>query len=64
MTTIESEKPGSTWKDGPYAGTVGMPNYRNNWIRLGYIDEEINRRDDRFVDAVAAWGNVANISLT
>jgi probable F420-dependent oxidoreductase len=39
---------------GMYAG---LPNYRNNWIRLGFSDEEIERRDHRFVDAVVAWGD-------
>jgi probable F420-dependent oxidoreductase len=33
------------------------PNYRNNWIRLGFTDDEIERRDPRFVDAVVAWGD-------
>jgi len=35
----------------------GLPNYSNNWNRLGFTDEEIARRDDRFVDAVVAWGD-------
>jgi probable F420-dependent oxidoreductase len=33
-----------------------LPNYRNNWLRLGYTEEEIESRDPRFVDAVVAWG--------
>ena len=33
-----------------------LPNYRNNWLRLGYTDEEIDGNDPRFVDAVVAWG--------
>lgn len=37
---------------------ASLPNYRNNWIRLGYSDDEIERRDPRFVDAVVAWGDV------
>ena len=36
---------------------AGLPNYRNNWIRLGYSDDEIEQRADRFIDAVVAWGN-------
>lgn len=36
---------------------ANLPNYRNNWIRLGYSDDEIERRDPRFVDAVVAWGD-------
>jgi probable F420-dependent oxidoreductase len=35
-----------------------LPNYRNNWLRLGYTEEEIESRDPRFVDAVVAWGSV------
>ena len=40
---------------------AGLPNYRNNWIRLGFTDEEIERRDNRFVDAVVAWGDESAI---
>lgn len=36
---------------------ANLPNYRNNWIRLGFTDDEIERRDPRFVDAVVAWGD-------
>lgn len=39
---------------GMYAG---LPNYRNNWLRLGFDEDEIERRDPRFVDAVVAWGD-------
>jgi probable F420-dependent oxidoreductase len=34
-----------------------LPNYRNNWKRLGYTEDEIERRDSRFIDAVVAWGD-------
>jgi len=36
---------------------AGLPNYRNNWIRLGFTDDEISQNADRFVDAVVAWGD-------
>ncbi|MCU0261927.1 MAG: TIGR03620 family F420-dependent LLM class oxidoreductase [Ilumatobacteraceae bacterium] len=36
---------------------AALPNYRNNWLRLGFTDDEIERRDPRFVDAVVAWGD-------
>jgi probable F420-dependent oxidoreductase len=39
---------------GVYAN---LPNYRNNWLRLGYSDDEIEQRADRFIDAVVAWGD-------
>jgi probable F420-dependent oxidoreductase len=35
---------------------AGLPNYRRNWVRLGFSDEEIDAKADRFVDAVVAWG--------
>ncbi len=38
---------------GQYAG---LPNYRNNWLRLGFTEDEIDQRADRFVDSVVAWG--------
>jgi probable F420-dependent oxidoreductase len=34
-----------------------LPNYRNNWKRLGFTDAEIDDRADRFIDAVVAWGD-------
>ncbi len=34
-----------------------LPNYRNNWLRLGFTEEEIQHRDDRFIDAVVIWGD-------
>jgi probable F420-dependent oxidoreductase len=38
----------------PYAT---LPNYRNNWRRLGFTEAQIENRDDAFVDAVVAWGD-------
>jgi probable F420-dependent oxidoreductase len=34
-----------------------FPNYRNNWLRLGFTAEEIDTRADRFVDALVGWGD-------
>ncbi|MEL6893064.1 MAG: TIGR03620 family F420-dependent LLM class oxidoreductase [Actinomycetota bacterium] len=34
-----------------------LPNYRNNWKRLGFSDDEIDQRDDRLLDALVAWGD-------
>jgi probable F420-dependent oxidoreductase len=36
---------------------AGLPNYRNNWKRLGFDEDEIERLDDRLVDALVAWGD-------
>lgn len=35
-----------------------LPNYRNNWKRLGFTDDDIDQRSPRFVDAVVAWGDL------
>ncbi|MGI9577981.1 MAG: LLM class F420-dependent oxidoreductase, partial [Microthrixaceae bacterium] len=39
---------------------LGLPNYANNLMRLGFTEEEINTDggSDRVVDAVVAWGGV------
>jgi probable F420-dependent oxidoreductase len=37
---------------------TGLPNYVNNWRRLGFSDDEIMNMSDRFVDAVVAWGDL------
>ena len=34
-----------------------LPNYRNNWIRLGFSEDEIEQRANRFVDHVIVWGD-------
>lgn len=36
-----------------------LPNYYNNWKRLGYSDEEIRGDADRFIDGIVACGDAA-----
>lgn len=38
-----------------------LPNYRNNWLRLGFTDDEIDSGAPRFIDAVVAWGTADQI---
>jgi len=38
-----------------------LPNYRNNWMRLGIAEEDINNLSDSFIDATFAWGDVDTI---
>ncbi|WP_231958069.1 TIGR03620 family F420-dependent LLM class oxidoreductase [Novosphingobium resinovorum] len=35
-----------------------LPNYRNNWVRLGFSEGEIEALDDRLLDALFAIGGV------
>jgi len=37
---------------------LGLPNYANNLLRLGYTQEELDEGSDRVVDAIVAWGDV------
>jgi len=39
-----------------------LPNYKNNWKRLGFTDEEIDNLDDRLIDGLFAWGTPAKIA--
>lgn len=39
-----------------------LPNYRNNWLRLGFTEDEIDSCSDRFLDAMVAWGNEAAVA--
>jgi probable F420-dependent oxidoreductase len=40
-----------------------LPNYTNNWKRLGFTDEEIvNGGSDRLIDALIAWGDESAIA--
>lgn len=34
-----------------------LPNYRNNWKRLGYTEEQIESDEPSFVDDLIAWGD-------
>lgn len=38
-----------------------LPNYRNNWLRLGFTEDDCAGPSDRLVDAVVAWGDEARI---
>lgn len=41
---------------------TGLPNYRNNWLRMGLSEEDFeNGGSDKFIDATFAWGNVEQI---
>lgn len=45
---------------GPY---MGLRNYRNNWKRLGFTDQDINiPGSDAFIDSVVAHGEVPQIA--
>jgi probable F420-dependent oxidoreductase len=39
-----------------------LPNYRNNWLRLGFSEAELsNGGSDRFIDAMVLWGDAATV---
>jgi probable F420-dependent oxidoreductase len=40
---------------------LGLPNYANNLMRLGYSEEEITGASDRVVDAIVAWGSLDDV---
>jgi probable F420-dependent oxidoreductase len=35
----------------------GLPNYRNNWLRMGLTEDDINDLSNKFIDATFAWGS-------
>lgn len=42
---------------------LGLSNYRNNWKRLGFTDEDLDGKgSDRFIDAMVAWGTETQIN--
>lgn len=43
-------------------GYAGLPNYVNNWKRLGFTDDDVTSLSDRLVDALVAWGDVDAIA--
>ncbi|MCP3991136.1 MAG: LLM class F420-dependent oxidoreductase [Actinomycetia bacterium] len=40
---------------------LGLPNYANNLIRLGFSEEELAEASDRVVDAIVAWGSIDDV---
>ena len=41
---------------------MSMPNYRNNWLRLGFSEDDLaGRGSGRFLDAIVAWGSAETI---
>ena len=38
-----------------------LPNYRNNWLRMGLTDEDIDTLSDKFIDTTFAWGDADTI---
>jgi probable F420-dependent oxidoreductase len=46
----------------PVAGIYqGLPNYRNNWLRMGLTEDDIDTLSDKFIDTTFAWGSAADI---
>jgi probable F420-dependent oxidoreductase len=47
----------------PYVKGYGaLANYANNWLRLGFTEEDIANTSDRLVDALFAWGGADRIA--
>ncbi|HWL91160.1 MAG TPA: TIGR03620 family F420-dependent LLM class oxidoreductase [Actinomycetota bacterium] len=44
------------------ADYLALPNYANNWRRLGYSDDLGEGGSDRLIDAAFAWGTVSSIA--
>jgi probable F420-dependent oxidoreductase len=44
------------------ASYLGLPNYTNNWLRLGFTEDDLaSGGSDRLVDALVAWGDAATV---
>ncbi|MCP3856974.1 MAG: LLM class F420-dependent oxidoreductase [Actinomycetia bacterium] len=41
---------------------LGLPNYANNLIRMGYTEDEVTNASDRVVDAIVVWGDIDTIA--
>lgn len=41
---------------------LGLPNYRNNWLRLGFSQEDLAGPSDRFLDEMVYWGDADTIA--
>ena len=68
LLLVEQKVVGTTDAGEAHAAAIGavnmyrtLPNYRNNWLRLGFTDEEIDANAPRFLDGVVAWGTTGQI---
>lgn len=41
---------------------TSLPNYCNNWRRLGYSEEDIATVSDKLIDGIFAWGSAGQIA--
>jgi probable F420-dependent oxidoreductase len=42
---------------------LGLPNYTNNWLRLGFQESDFgNGGSDKLIDAVIAWGDLKTVA--
>jgi probable F420-dependent oxidoreductase len=41
---------------------LALPNYSNNWRRLGFTEEDVTTPSDRLLDALFAWGGTQQIA--
>ena len=55
---IEARRIARAWT----SGYLELPNYANNWRRLGYEDDVADGGSDRLVDAGVAWGDAQTIA--
>ncbi len=39
-----------------------LPNYRNNWLRLGFSQEDVDEASDALIDGLFAWGDAGSIA--
>lgn len=39
-----------------------LPNYKNNWLRLGFTEDDVANLSDRLIDGLFAWGSAAQIA--
>ena len=40
---------------------LGLPNYANNLLRLGFTEDDIADASDKIVDAIVAWGSLDDV---
>ncbi|MEE8433258.1 MAG: TIGR03620 family F420-dependent LLM class oxidoreductase [bacterium] len=61
MMTTDATQAMKVAREG-MARYMALPNYRNNWLRQGFSEAELdNGGSDRFLDAMVAWGDAATI---
>jgi probable F420-dependent oxidoreductase len=62
MVVLDTDPAGARAVARQHMGVyLGLPNYANNLLRLGFSEDDISEASDRLVDAIVVWGTLDDV---